>query len=36
VILRMEGTGPEAKPTVYFDRAGTKKFIAKFAKLRRL
>ncbi|MFN2239516.1 MAG: ATP-dependent helicase [Thermoanaerobaculia bacterium] len=36
VILRMEGNGPEAKLTVYFDRAGTKKFIAKFAKLRRL
>lgn len=36
VILRMEGNGGEAKLTVYFDRAGTKKFIAKFAKLTRL
>ncbi len=33
VILRMEGTGADAKLTVYFDRAGTKKFIAKYAKL---
>jgi len=36
VILRMEGNGGDAKLTVYFDRAGTKKFIAKFAKLTRL
>ncbi|HXI11316.1 MAG TPA: UvrD-helicase domain-containing protein [Thermoanaerobaculia bacterium] len=36
VILRMEGSGGDAKLTVYFDRAGTKKFIAKFAKLTRL
>lgn len=36
VILRMEGNGGDAKLTVYFDRAGTKKFIAKFAKLIRL
>jgi DNA helicase-2/ATP-dependent DNA helicase PcrA len=35
-ILRMEGSGPDAKLTVYFERAGTKKFIAKFAKLRKL
>jgi len=33
VILRMEGAGGDAKLTVYFERAGTKKFIAKFAKL---
>ena len=33
VILRMEGAGGEAKLTVYFERAGTKKFIAKYAKL---
>jgi DNA helicase-2/ATP-dependent DNA helicase PcrA len=32
-ILTMEGTGPDAKLTVYFDRAGSKKFIAKYAKL---
>jgi DNA helicase-2/ATP-dependent DNA helicase PcrA len=35
-ILRMEGSGPEAKLTVYFDRAGSKKFIAKYAKLTRI
>jgi DNA helicase-2/ATP-dependent DNA helicase PcrA len=35
-ILTMEGAGPEAKLTVYFDRAGSKKFIAKYAKLTRL
>jgi hypothetical protein len=35
-ILTMEGNGPEAKLTVYFDRAGSKKFIAKYAKLTRL
>ncbi len=34
-ILTMEGSGPDAKLTVYFDRAGSKKFIAKFAKLTR-
>jgi len=32
-ILTMEGDGPDAKLTVYFDRAGSKKFIAKYAKL---
>ncbi|HEX7150087.1 MAG TPA: UvrD-helicase domain-containing protein [Thermoanaerobaculia bacterium] len=32
-ILTMEGSGPEAKLTVYFEGAGSKKFIAKFAKL---
>src|SRR5438132_4514567 len=35
-ILTMEGSGPDAKLTVYFDRAGSKKFIAKYAKLTRL
>jgi len=35
-ILTMEGQGPEAKLTVYFDRAGSKKFIAKYAKLTRI
>ena len=35
-ILTMEGSGPEAKLTVYFDRAGSKKFIAKYAKLKRI
>jgi DNA helicase-2/ATP-dependent DNA helicase PcrA len=34
-ILTMEGSGPEAKLTVYFDRIGSKKFIAKYAKLTR-
>ncbi|HEY8182044.1 MAG TPA: 3'-5' exonuclease, partial [Thermoanaerobaculia bacterium] len=35
-ILTMEGNGPDAKLTVYFDRAGSKKFIAKYAKLTRI
>jgi len=35
-ILTMEGSGPDAKLTVYFDRAGSKKFIAKYAKLMRV
>jgi DNA helicase II / ATP-dependent DNA helicase PcrA len=35
-ILTMEGSGPDAKLTVYFDRVGSKKFIAKFAKLTRV
>ncbi|HVS32499.1 MAG TPA: UvrD-helicase domain-containing protein [Thermoanaerobaculia bacterium] len=35
-ILKMEGSGPNAKLTVYFDRAGPKKFIAKYAKLVRI
>ncbi|HWW62180.1 MAG TPA: 3'-5' exonuclease, partial [Thermoanaerobaculia bacterium] len=34
-ILTMEGSGPDAKLTVYFDGVGSKKFIAKFAKLTR-
>ena len=35
-ILTMEGSGPDAKLTVYFERHGSKKFIAKFAKLTRV
>src|SRR5206468_10693037 len=35
-ILTMEGAGPDAKLTVYFDRIGSKKFIAKYAKLMRI
>ena len=35
-ILTMEGSGPDAKLTVYFERFGSKKFIAKFAKLTRV
>ncbi len=35
-ILTMEGSGPDAKLTVYFERYGSKKFIAKFAKLTRV
>ena len=35
-ILTMEGSGPDAKLTVYFDRVGSKKFIAKYAKLSRI
>ena len=35
-ILTMEGKGPNAKLTVYFDRAGSKKFIAQYAKLVRI
>ncbi|HKB79240.1 MAG TPA: UvrD-helicase domain-containing protein [Thermoanaerobaculia bacterium] len=35
-ILTMEGNGPDAKLTVYFDRAGSKKFIARYAKLTRI
>jgi DNA helicase-2/ATP-dependent DNA helicase PcrA len=34
-ILTMEGSGPDAKLTVYFDRVGSKKFVARFAKLTR-
>jgi len=34
-ILTMEGHGPDAKLSVYFERHGTKKFIARFAKLTR-
>jgi DNA helicase-2/ATP-dependent DNA helicase PcrA len=36
VILTMEGSGPDAKLTVYFERAGSKKFVAKYAKLTRI
>jgi len=32
-ILTMEGSGPDAKLSVYFERHGTRKFIARFAKL---
>ncbi len=32
-ILTMEGNGPDAKLTVYFERFGSKKFVARFAKL---
>jgi DNA helicase-2/ATP-dependent DNA helicase PcrA len=35
-ILTMEGSGPDAKLTVYFDHAGRKKFVAKYAKLTRV
>ncbi len=35
-VLKMEGSGPDAKLTVYFERAGSKKFIAKYAKLIRV
>ena len=35
-ILTMEGSGPDAKLTVYFERHGSKKFIARFAKLTRM
>jgi DNA helicase II / ATP-dependent DNA helicase PcrA len=36
-ILTMEGSGPDAKLTVYFDRGvGSKKFVAKYAKLTRI
>ena len=34
-ILTMEGSGPDAKLSVDFERHGTKKFVAKFAKLTR-
>jgi DNA helicase-2/ATP-dependent DNA helicase PcrA len=33
VVMQQEGTGEEARVTVFFDRAGKKKFIAKFANL---
>ncbi len=32
-VLTMEGAGPDAKLTIYFDRVGSKKFVAKYAKL---
>ncbi len=35
-ILTMEGSGPDAKLTVYFDHVGSKKFVAKYAKLTRV
>ncbi|MGH9441665.1 MAG: ATP-dependent helicase [Thermoanaerobaculia bacterium] len=33
VILQQEGSGDDARLTVFFDRAGKKKFVAKFANL---
>jgi DNA helicase-2/ATP-dependent DNA helicase PcrA len=33
VILSQEGSGDETRLTVYFDRAGKKKFIARYADL---
>ena len=33
VVLQQEGSGDDARLTVYFDRAGKKKFVAKFANL---
>jgi len=33
VVLQQEGSGDEARLTVFFDRAGKKKFVAKFADL---
>jgi DNA helicase-2/ATP-dependent DNA helicase PcrA len=35
-ILTMEGSGPDAKLSVYFERHGTRKFVARFAKLTRV
>jgi DNA helicase-2/ATP-dependent DNA helicase PcrA len=35
-ILTMEGSGPDAKLTVYFDHVGSKKFVARYAKLTRV
>jgi len=36
VVLQTEGSGPDAKLTVFFDRAGKKKFVAKYVKLTRI
>ena len=33
VILTEEGSGDETRLTVYFDRAGKKKFVARYADL---
>ena len=33
VVLQQEGSGDDARLTVFFDRAGKKKFVAKFANL---
>jgi len=33
VVLGIEGSGDDEKLTVYFDRAGRKKFVARFANL---
>jgi DNA helicase-2/ATP-dependent DNA helicase PcrA len=36
VVLQTEGSGSEAKLTVFFDRAGKKKFVAKYANLEKI
>jgi DNA helicase-2/ATP-dependent DNA helicase PcrA len=33
VVLTIEGSGDDEKLTVYFDRTGRKKFVARFANL---
>jgi DNA helicase-2/ATP-dependent DNA helicase PcrA len=33
IVLQQEGTGDDARLTIFFDRAGKKKFVAKFANL---
>ena len=33
VILELEGSGDDAKITVFFDRAGKKKLVARYAGL---
>ena len=33
VVLLVEGSGDQEKLTVYFDRAGRKKFVARFSNL---
>ena len=33
VVLLVEGSGDQEKLTVYFDRAGRKKFVARFSQL---
>ncbi len=33
IVLQQEGSGEEARLTVFFDRAGKKKFVARFANL---
>ena len=33
VVLTIEGSGDAEKLTVYFDRAGRKKFVARYANL---
>lgn len=36
VVLAADGDGPDAKLTVYFDRAGKRKLVARYANLERL